>query len=84
MGKVQPVTRKPQGLILLLLRCALVGLLAFALARPVVEALQGTLPGSKVAAVVVIDNSASMGTVEGERTRLDKTFPLLLLIKLAI
>jgi hypothetical protein len=61
---------KLEDLILLLLRCAIVALLAFAVARPVVEGLQG-IPGSKVAAAIVIDNSASMGTVEGGGTRLD-------------
>jgi len=61
---------KLEDLILLLLRCALLALLAFAIARPVVEGLQG-LPGSKIAAAVVIDNSASMGTVEGNGPRLD-------------
>lgn len=60
---------KLEDLILLLLRCALVAVLVFALARPVVDGLQG-LPGSKVAVAVVIDNSASMGAREGDRSRL--------------
>ncbi len=61
---------KLEDLILLALRCALLALLAVSLARPVMEGLSG-LPGSKIAAAVVIDNSASMGTAEGEGTRLD-------------
>ena len=60
---------KLEDLLLMLLRCAMVALLALVLARPVVEGLLG-VPGSKVAAAIVIDNSASMGSVEGESTRL--------------
>ena len=62
---------KLEDLILLILRCALLALLALALARPVAEGLKG-LPGSKVAAAVVVDTSASMGTEEGEETRLER------------
>lgn len=58
-----------EDLILLFLRCLLIALLALAIARPVVEGLSG-VPGSKIAAAIVIDNSASMGTAEGEGTRL--------------
>lgn len=61
---------KLEDLILLILRCALVALLAFALARPLFEGLDG-VPGSKIASVVIIDNSGSMGAVDGEGTRLD-------------
>lgn len=60
---------KLEDLILMLVRCAMVALLALVVARPVVEGLLG-VPGSKVAAAIVIDNSASMGSVEGESTRL--------------
>lgn len=63
---------KLEDLLLLLLRCALLALLAFAVARPVVEGFSGSLPGSKVAAAVVLDTSASMRTAEGEGTRLDQ------------
>ncbi|MCH2062451.1 MAG: BatA domain-containing protein [Roseibacillus sp.] len=55
--------------ILLFLRCALVALLALLMARPMMEGLSG-VPGSKVAAAIVLDNSASMGSREGEGTRL--------------
>ena len=48
---------KLEDLILLLLRCAIVALLAFAVARPVVEGLQG-IPGSKVAAALVIERKS--------------------------
>lgn len=60
---------KLEDLILLVLRCILLALLAFAIARPVVEQLRG-VPGSKVAAAVVIDNSGSMAVSEGEVSRL--------------
>ena len=55
--------------ILLLLRCAVVALLASLLARPVLEGVSG-VPGSKVAAAIIVDNSASMGSQEGGVTRL--------------
>ena len=61
---------KLEDWILLFLRCALVALLALLMARPVMEGLSG-MPGSKVAAAIVLDNSASMGSREGERTRLN-------------
>ena len=60
---------KLEDWILLFLRCALVALLALLMARPVMEGLSG-MPGSKVAAAIVLDNSASMGSREGEGTRL--------------
>ena len=55
--------------ILLLLRCAVVALLASLLARPVLEGVSG-VPGSKVAAAIIVDNSASMGYQEGGVTPL--------------
>ena len=60
---------KLEDMLLLLLRCVLVALLALLVARPVMEGLTG-VPGSKVAAAIVIDNSASMGPREGEGSRL--------------
>ena len=48
---------KLEDLLLLLIRCAMVLLLALMVVRPVVEGLQG-VPGSKVAAAIVVDNSA--------------------------
>ena len=60
---------KLEDWLLLLLRCALVALLALLLARPVVEGLSG-VPGSKIAVAIVMDNSASMGSREDEATRL--------------
>ena len=60
---------KLEDWLLLLVRCAMVALLALLVARPVVEGLTG-VPGSKVAAGIVIDNSASMGTRQGKQSRL--------------
>ena len=57
--------------ILLLLRCAMLLLLALALAKPTLtdSTAMGDAP---VAAVIVLDNSLSMGTVEGNKTRFDQ------------
>ncbi|MBB07967.1 MAG: hypothetical protein CMN03_06855 [Roseibacillus sp.] len=60
---------KIEDWILLLVRCGLVALLALLMARPVMEGVSG-VPGSKVAVAIVMDNSASMGSREGETTRL--------------
>ncbi|MBL50160.1 MAG: hypothetical protein CMP28_14605 [Roseibacillus sp.] len=61
---------KLEDWILLLLRCALVALLALLVARPVMEGIAG-VPGSRVAAAILIDNSASMGSREGQGSRLE-------------
>ncbi len=53
-----------ENLLLLLLRCLIIGLLALALARPLVTpegALAQVLPGERPNVVVVLDNSYSMG-----------------------
>lgn len=62
---------KLEDLILLVLRCAMVALLAFALARPLLQGVDG-VPGSKIASVIIIDNSGSMGAANGDGTRLDQ------------
>ena len=62
---------KLEDWILLLVRCAMIALLAALMARPVMEGLSG-VPGSKVAAAIIVDNSASMGTREDEFTRLSR------------
>jgi hypothetical protein len=60
-------------LLLLALRMALCGLLAFALARPLVmPEEQSFLMGGSRAVVLVIDNSASMGYAENGQTMLDR------------
>jgi hypothetical protein len=58
--------------LLLFVRGATVGLLAVALARPVLrDAWAGTAPQGQVAAAIVLDCSASMGYDEGGHTRFD-------------
>ncbi len=63
---------KIEDLILLLLRCALVALLALALARPAIFSSADMLGTSKVTGVIVLDNSYSMGVNDGTSTRFDK------------
>ena len=58
--------------LLLLVRGATVGLLAVALARPVLrDRWDGAAPGGEVAAAIVLDCSASMGFDEAGHTRFD-------------
>ncbi len=62
-----------EDLILLALRCLLLLLLALALARPaLLSSANGAFGQSKVTAVIVLDNSYSMGTSDGTRTRFEK------------
>ncbi|MBN1591477.1 MAG: BatA domain-containing protein, partial [Pirellulales bacterium] len=63
--------RRVQDLLLMILRTAVLVLVAVALARPTIARL-GALwgAGNRSATVVVLDNSASMGTVDDQRPRL--------------
>src|SRR3954463_4267485 len=62
-----------EDLILLVLRCLLLALLALALARPALMSNSQAFFGkSKVTAVIIGDNSLSMGVSDGTRTRFDK------------
>lgn len=61
---------KFQELLLLLLRMALLALLAFAFARPISTVVRGSGRGDSVDAVLVIDTSFSMGALDGAKTRL--------------
>ncbi len=63
-----------EDLLLLLLRCAMIVLLALALARPALNsaAVGGLFGGSSVNAVIVIDNSYSMGASDGVNSRFDQ------------
>jgi len=64
---------KLEDLILLLLRCAMLALLALALARPVMRDSDSTFIGqSGVTSVLVLDNSFSMGLGDGETTRFER------------
>lgn len=62
-----------EDFILLALRCLILALLALALARPVMRMAQSDPFGqSKVSAVIVLDNSLSMGATDGVETRFDE------------
>lgn len=61
-----------EDLLLLAVRCLVVGLLAFALARPALRSAMGLLPAGRAAAVVVLDRSASLGAGDGTGTRMDQ------------
>ena len=64
---------KLEDLILLLLRCALLALLALALARPVMRQSESSFMGQTgVTSVLVLDNSFSMGLEDGEATRFQR------------
>ena len=65
---------KIEDLILLILRCLLVALAVFAFARPVLKALAvgGGDSDEPVAAIVLLDNSASMGQSAGAGTVFDQ------------
>jgi hypothetical protein len=62
-----------EDMILLALRCLLLALLAFALARPAFKNSGSDFLGqSKVTGVIIVDNSASMGMSDGAMTRFEK------------
>jgi len=65
---------KIEDLILLILRCLLIALAAIAFARPVLKALAGSSAssGNAVAAVLLLDNSASMNQSAGAGTLFDE------------
>src|SRR5258708_23933983 len=64
--------RRLKELLLLLFRMALFGLLAVALARPLVMPKAALAGGGSRAVVIVLDNSASMGYIEDGSTMLDR------------
>src|SRR5690349_8207296 len=61
-----------EDILLLIIRCALVAILAFALARPMISfgsrAVAG-FGGSKVTAVIMIDNSCSMSQIDAQTSK---------------
>jgi hypothetical protein len=62
-----------EDLILLILRCLLLALIALALARPAWRTAATDIFGqSQVAAVILLDNSYSMGMSDGAQTRFEK------------
>src|SRR5690606_19782918 len=63
-----------EDLLLLLIRCAMVALLAILLARPAIRAAtaSGLFGKAETAAVVIIDNSYSMSQTDGVTSRFDQ------------
>jgi hypothetical protein len=62
-----------EDILLLILRCTLLGLIAVALARPAMPAASAGLFGqAKVDAVVLLDGSASMTQTDGVRSRFER------------
>lgn len=62
-----------EDILLLILRCLMLALLVFALARPALKNASGggLFGGASVHAVIVVDNSYSMGASDGVTTRFD-------------
>jgi hypothetical protein len=63
--------KRIHDLLLMLLRASLLLLIAAALAGPTLTKLGSLWGNAGTAAVIVLDNSASMGTIDGERTRFE-------------
>ena len=63
--------RRIQDFLLLLLRMAVLLLIAIGLANPTIRNLSNLWGGAQTSAVIVLDNSASMGIVDGDRPRLE-------------
>ena len=61
--------RRIENLMLLLLRMALLALLAIALAEPLSKAVGGWAAGRRYASIIVLDNSMSMAARKGQGTR---------------
>ncbi|MDR2439107.1 MAG: BatA domain-containing protein [Planctomycetaceae bacterium] len=63
--------RRIQDLLLLLLRMAVLILIAVGLANPTIRNLSNFWGGAQTSAVIILDNSASMGTIDGTVPRID-------------
>lgn len=63
--------KRVHDVLLMLLRVAVLLLIALGLAKPTITSLGSLLGGSDSAVVVVLDNSASMGTIDADRMRFD-------------
>lgn len=61
-----------EDMLLLLLRCLLVALLIFALSRPSLQTGSRSTGSHQVAAVIILDNSYSMGLTNGIQTSLEQ------------
>ncbi len=65
--------KRIHDVLLMLLRAAVLLLIAAGLARPTVTTFGALWGNSGTAAVIVLDNSASMGTIDGDRPRFERT-----------
>lgn len=63
--------RRVQDLMLLLLRMAVLLLIAIGLANPTIRNLSNFWGGAQTSAVIILDNSASMGTIDGTVPRFE-------------
>ncbi len=63
--------RRLEHWLLLLIRSALLALLAMALAEPILKSTSGFFSDKRFAAVIIVDNSYSMGVGRGGESRLD-------------
>jgi hypothetical protein len=63
--------RRLEHWLLLLIRSALLALLAMALAEPILKSTSGFWSDKRFAAVIIVDNSYSMGVSRGGESRLD-------------
>ncbi len=63
--------RRIQDLFLMLVRMAVLLLIALGLANPTIRNLSNLWGGAQTSAVIVLDNSASMGLVDGDRPRME-------------
>jgi len=63
--------RRIQDLLLMLLRMAVLIFLALGLAKPALTNLNALLGGNNSAVAIILDNSASMGTIDQDRGRFE-------------
>lgn len=63
--------RRVNDVLLMLLRAALLALIAVGLSRPTLTSLRSLLGGANTAAVIILDNSASMRVVDRQRPAFD-------------
>jgi len=63
--------RRIQDLFLMLLRMAVLALIAIGLANPTIRNLSNLWGGAQTSAVIIVDNSASMGMIDGTAPRID-------------
>lgn len=63
--------RRIQDLLLLLLRMAVLVLIAIGLANPTIRNLSNLWGGAQMSTVIILDNSASMATIDGGASRLE-------------